>query len=154
MIVCPSCQKANAGNPTRCEFCGMSFNRLTDDAKADAVANARKNTRMTKNGFTGIGIFAVSALVCNLPESVSSTALLIGCIVFGAIFGFPIGYALSVINGDAKKGAILGAVVGVLFGLVLAMMNKDSVLSLFMLRGIASGAIGGLVTAQLTRRQV
>lgn len=154
MIVCPSCQKVNAGNPSRCEFCGMSFNRMTEDAKANAVANARKNTRMTKNGMIGIGIFVGAALVCNAPASFTSVGLLVGCVIFGGIFGFPIGYALTVINGDAKKGAILGAVVGVLFGLVLSMMAKDSVLSLNMLKGIASGAVGGLATALLTRRQI
>ena len=154
MIVCPSCQKVNAGNPLRCEFCGLTFNRMSEDAKASAVANARKNTRMTKSGLIGIGVFIASAVVCNLPASVSSMPLLIGCVIFAALFGFPIGYALCVINGDAKKGAILGAVVGVLFGLVLSMMAKDSVLSVNMLRGIASGALGGLVTALVTRRQL
>lgn len=154
MIVCPSCQKVNAGNPLRCEYCGLSFNRLSEDAKASAVANARKNTRMTRSGLIGIGVLIASAVICNLPASVSNKPLLVGCVVFGALFGFPIGYALCVINGDAKKGAILGAVVGVLFGLVLSMMAKESVLSLSMLRGIASGALGGLVTALLTRRQL
>jgi uncharacterized membrane protein (Fun14 family) len=152
MIVCPSCQKVNAGNPARCEFCGMSFTRLSEDAKASAVASARKNTRMTKNGLISVGLFMAAAVVCNLPMSVTSMGLLIGCILFGAIFGFPVGYALTVINGDPKKGAILGAVVGVLFGLVLSMMAKESVVSLHMLRGIASGAVGGLATALLTRR--
>jgi hypothetical protein len=152
MIVCPSCQKVNAGNPPRCEFCGMSFTRLSEDAKANAVTSARKNTRMTRNGLISIGVFIAAAVVCNLPLSVTKVGLLIGCLLFGGIFGFPIGYALTVINGDPKKGAILGAVVGVLFGLVLSMMASDSVLSIHMLRGIASGAVGGLATALLTRR--
>jgi len=151
MIVCPSCQKANVGNPSRCEFCAMSFIRLTDAAKAEAVVNARKNTRMTKSGLIGIGIFIGAAAVCNWP---TTTGMIVGCVVFGVLFGFPIGYALAVINGDAKKGAILGAVVGVLFGLVLSMLNKEAVISLFMLRGIASGAVGGLVTALVNRRKV
>ena len=153
MIVCPSCQKANVGNPARCEFCAMSFIRLTEEAKAATVKNVRKNTRMTKSGLIGIGIFIGAAAVCNWP---TTTGMIVGCVMFGAIFGFPIGYALAVINGDAKKGAILGAVVGVLFGLVLSMiLNKDgSVLSIYMVRGIASGALGGLVTALVTKRKV
>lgn len=152
MIVCPSCQKVNAGNPPRCEFCFVSFARLSDAAKATAVANARKNTRMTKHGLIAAGVFMATAVVCNLPASVTSGGLLVGCVIYGAVMGFPCGYALSVINADLKKGAILGAVTGVIFGLILSMMAKESVVSVAMLKGICSGAIGGLVAAAFIRR--
>lgn len=150
MIVCPSCQKANVGNPARCEFCAMSFIRLTEEAKAATVKNVRKNTRMTKSGLIGVGIFAVAAAVCNLP---STTPMIIGCLIFSVIFGFPTGYSLSVIKGDAKMGAILGAVFGVLFGLAMSMAAGASPLGYLMLRGIFSGALGGLVTAMITQRK-
>jgi len=153
MIVCPSCQKVNPGNPPRCEACGMSFTRMSEEAKSGTARSLRKNTRMTRNGLISIGAFMAGAVICNLPYSVSSVGVISACGIFGAVFGFPIGYALTVIKGDLKKGAILGAVVGVLFGLVLSMIAKESVISLSMLRGIASGAVGGLAAALLTRRQ-
>jgi hypothetical protein len=154
MIVCPSCQKTNAGNPPRCEFCGASFIRLSEDAKASAVASARKGTRMTRSGLIGIGAFSVSAVVCNLPASTSNMLLLVGCVIFGALAGFPVGYAMSVINGSPKKGLIFGAVCGVLFGLVLSMTAgpNSSVLSMLLVRGIVSGAVGGLLTTLFGRR--
>lgn len=147
MIICPRCSRIHGDQDGRCIACGASLLGITPDQTQEQARRLRAKRRLQGHLLTGaILCFALPTLI-GLPFSLRPLQLASN-LLFGAVFGVPLGYLVSAYARTAVGGALIGCGVGLVYcavGMLLVGMpfSITALLAGMIIIGVVPGAIMG-----------
>lgn len=136
---CPMCGAATADDATECPTCTATLRfaapiqtaatnnpirnpvveQVGDEAAEDRTWERYNRSRHRNHAITGILTFALLSILLGLPESLSPLSLL-KILAASTLMGAPIGYLISRVGGNWKKGALISSLAFTVLFLILS----------------------------------
>lgn len=148
MIPCPICLTIHKDQEAFCRSCGRSLTGIGDQENRDNIMRWRERNRRRSHMITGaILCFGLPTLL-GLPLSLLPLVLLEN-LLFGIVFGVPLGWLVSRFADSAWSGALIGCGVGVVYVIVTGViLGTGTSLMSGLALGLLPGAIMGFHVEQ------
>lgn len=144
MLICTSCWSTNSDKVPRCEQCGMSLLGITAAQNSENVARWRERRRRRSHMLTGIILCFGLPTLFGLPTSLMPTELLAN-LLYGLVFGVPLGYCVSRFADSTLGGAAIGCGIGIIYCVVTMLLAGGPVTAVAILMGIGTGVLPGAI---------
>jgi hypothetical protein len=144
MLVCTSCWSPSSDTATRCETCGASLLGITAAQNSEHVRSWRERRRRRSHMITGIILCFGLPTLFGLPSTLMPGEIL-KSLVFGVVFGAPLGYCVSRFADSTLGGAAIGCGIGILYCIVTMTLAGAPVTVVTVLLGIGTGLLPGAI---------
>ena len=128
----------------RCAACGLSLVAVTAAEEAATATRIRRARRNRGHMLTGAILCVALPTLMGLPISLLPSQLLAN-LVFGVLFGVPLGWAVSRFASSMLGGAAIGALVGIAYVGTWSLLAEGGLGLSEVLVGIATGLLPGAI---------
>ena len=142
MIICPKCFTDNGNKDTHCRKCGRSILGISEAENQENIWKWRHKARLKGHMVTGVILCFGLPTLFGLPSSLLPDRIFLN-LVFGFVFGIPLGYLVSNYAESIVGGAAIGSVIGIVYCVVTMIIFGRSPTISSVLMGIGTGIVPG-----------
>lgn len=144
MLICTSCWSTNPDKASRCEKCRTSLLGITAAQNSENVGAWRERRRRRSHMITGIILCFGLPTLFGLPSSLLPGGILTN-LLYGVVFGAPLGYCVSRFADSTLGGAAIGCGIGIFYCIVTMALAGGPVTVGAVLLGIGTGILPGAI---------
>lgn len=119
MIICPKCLSVNKNKDQKCTKCGVSIDNISEKENRENLWRYRLKHRLRSHMLTGFLLCAGLPILLDLITINFTFTAFIVHIIFGFIFGVPLGYLVSRFSESIIGGVAIGCSLGLTYYLLV-----------------------------------